>query len=61
VKTSGKVAYFTGIFPYVVLLILLIRGVTLPGAGEGLKYLFEPDWGKLSDVKVDKVKNLSAT
>jgi len=52
VKSSGKVAYFTAIFPYVVMLILLIRGVTLPGAGDGLEYLFTPEWDKLYDPQV---------
>jgi len=52
VRSSGKVAYFTAIFPYIVLLILLVRGVTLEGAGTGIKYFFEPQWDKLYDVKV---------
>jgi solute carrier family 6 amino acid transporter-like protein 5/7/9/14 len=46
VKSSGKVAYFTAIFPYVVLLILLIRGVTLKGAWKGIKFFIEPQWGQ---------------
>ncbi|MGI6585931.1 MAG: sodium-dependent transporter [Gracilibacteraceae bacterium] len=33
---------------FIVLLILAVRSVTLPGAGEGLKFLFAPDWSKLS-------------
>ena len=35
--------YFTALFPYLVLTIFLIRGLTLPGAMEGLTYLFTPD------------------
>lgn len=54
VKSSGKVAYFTAIFPYVVLLILLIRGVTLPGAWTGIKYFIEPKWEKLYEPSVSR-------
>lgn len=44
--------YFTATFPYVVLVILLIRGVTLPGAGAGIWYFITPKWEKLTDATV---------
>jgi len=52
VKSSGKVAYFTAIFPYVVLIILLIRGVTLDGAWEGIKFFITPEWKKIYEPDV---------
>lgn len=52
VKSSGKVVYFTATFPYVVLITLLIRGLTLPGASNGIFYFLVPDWSKVIDIQV---------
>ncbi|XP_071521550.1 sodium-dependent nutrient amino acid transporter 1-like [Panulirus ornatus] len=47
VRSSGKTAYFTAIFPYVVLFVMLVRGVTLPGAYKGVLFFITPRWEKL--------------
>lgn len=52
VKTVGKVVYFTVILPWIILIVLLIRGVTLPGAINGLSYYLTPDFAALKDPEV---------
>ncbi|XP_051931430.1 sodium- and chloride-dependent GABA transporter 2-like [Hippocampus zosterae] len=52
VKSTGKVVYFTATFPYVMLAVLLVRGLTLPGAINGVKFYLYPDASRLSDPQV---------
>ncbi|XP_067275610.1 sodium- and chloride-dependent GABA transporter 2-like isoform X1 [Pseudorasbora parva] len=52
VKSTGKVVYFTATFPYVMLLVLLIRGLTLPGALQGVVFYLYPEPARLADPQV---------
>ncbi len=52
VQSSGKVVYFTALFPYVVLLVLLIRGATLEGAADGIAFYLKPKWETLKTINV---------
>ncbi|XP_029683122.1 sodium- and chloride-dependent neutral and basic amino acid transporter B(0+) isoform X1 [Takifugu rubripes] len=56
IKSSGKAVYFTATFPYVVILILLIRGATLEGARDGIEFYIgsQSNLTKVLDVQVWK-------
>lgn len=49
---SSQVVYFTATLPYVMLLVLLIRGLTLPGAMQGVKFYLYPDFQRLLEPQV---------
>lgn len=54
VKSSGKAAYFLALFPYVVIIILLVHACTLEGSVNGILFFLKPQWGELLNAKVNK-------
>uniref|UniRef100_A0A8C2X352 Transporter n=1 Tax=Cyclopterus lumpus TaxID=8103 RepID=A0A8C2X352_CYCLU len=52
VKSTGKVVYFTALFPYIILIALLINNAQLPGALDGISFFIVPEWDKLLSVEV---------
>ncbi len=52
IKSVGKVVMWTVPLPVLCLIILAVRGMTLPGAIDGVIYYLEPDFSKLSDPRV---------
>lgn len=52
IETIGKAVYVTATFPYLVLTIFLVTALTLPGATDGLEYLFTPKWDVLTNPRV---------
>ena len=52
VRVVSKIVFWTVPIPWVMLLILTIRGLTLPGAIQGLEYFLEPNWSLLAEPRV---------
>ncbi|KAK3734300.1 hypothetical protein RRG08_058456 [Elysia crispata] len=52
IQSLGKVVYFTAIFPYILLTILLVRAAMLDGSLNGVKYYLTPKWERLKDATV---------
>ena len=47
-----QAVWITAVAPYILLIILLIRGLWLPGATDGILYFLTPQWGRLLETKV---------
>ena len=58
IKSSGKVVYFTAIYPYVILAILFGVGLSLPGSGDGIKLYLTPDMEKIKETEVYIKENI---
>ncbi|KAM9333408.1 sodium-dependent proline transporter [Pholidichthys leucotaenia] len=52
IRSSGKVVYVTATFPYIVLIVLIIRGATLEGSLQGVAFYLTPDWNRLRNAQV---------
>lgn len=49
-----QVVYVTATLPYILLLVILIRGLTLPGSLDGVLFYITPDFERLKDGKVSQ-------
>lgn len=47
VNMVGKIVWLTVPLPWLMLLILTVRGMTLDGSMQGLAYYLDPDWNEL--------------
>ncbi|XP_046356613.2 sodium- and chloride-dependent glycine transporter 2-like [Haliotis rufescens] len=52
IKSFGKVLYVTALMPYVLLLVLLVRSCTMPGAVDGILFYLTPDFTLLQHPQV---------
>ena len=52
VRIVGKIVLWTVPIPWLMLLVLMVRGLTLDGAIQGLEYYLEPNWSVLAEPAV---------
>ena len=51
-KNSRVLLYIIVCTPYLLLSTLLVKGITLPGSVNGIKFYLMPDWNRLADSRV---------
>ena len=54
IHSVGKAVYIIVPMPFIILLVLGIRGLTLPGAMQGWAYFLKPNFAKLGTIKIWK-------
>ena len=64
VRSFGKVVYVTSILPLLLLIVFLARALTLPGAFQGQRFLFFPNYSSLRKLSLwttaaSEVRNLT--
>ncbi|TKS73913.1 Sodium-dependent neutral amino acid transporter B(0)AT2 [Collichthys lucidus] len=52
IQSSGKVMYFSSLFPYVVLMCFLVRALLLKGSLDGIRHMFTPKLEMMLEAKV---------
>ncbi len=52
VRSIGKASYLVTILPYIILTTLLIYGLTLPGASDGIDFYMDSDWSLLGETDI---------
>ncbi|XP_029010439.1 sodium-dependent neutral amino acid transporter B(0)AT2 [Betta splendens] len=52
IQSSGKVMYFSSLFPYLVLFCFLIRALLLKGSTDGIRHMFTPKLEIMLEAKV---------
>ncbi|KAG9342357.1 hypothetical protein JZ751_016859 [Albula glossodonta] len=52
IQSSGKVMYFSSLFPYVVLICFLVRALLLTGSIDGIRHMFTPKLEIMLEPKV---------
>uniref|UniRef100_A0A3Q3QRC6 Transporter n=1 Tax=Monopterus albus TaxID=43700 RepID=A0A3Q3QRC6_MONAL len=52
IQSSGKVMYFSSLFPYLVLICFLVRSLLLRGSVDGIRHMFTPKLEIMLEAKV---------